>query len=94
MRGLTQGVRTSAWGEYKASKNPPSDILLLSELYRGWAVTVAHCEANDSFLLREQPLRKSQGFQKVGTNLLDLLQLKCMWAFACVYTPYKLELQG
>lgn len=55
MRGPTQGVRTSAWREYKATKPSQSGILLLSELYGGQAVTVAHCEANDSFLLGEQP---------------------------------------
>lgn len=30
-------------------------------------------------------LKKSQGFEKLGTNLLDVLQLMCMCAFACVY---------
>lgn len=32
MRGPTQGVRTLAWREYKASKPSQSGILLLSEL--------------------------------------------------------------
>lgn len=86
MRGPTQGVRTPAWREYKASKPSQSGILLLSGLYGGRVVTVAHCEANDSFLVGGTNLKKSQGFQKVGTNLLDLLQLMCMCAICmCVH---------
>lgn len=50
----TGGVRTLAWGEYKVTKPSQSGILLLSGLSGGRAVTVAHCEANDSFLLGEQ----------------------------------------
>jgi len=53
--GLTQGVKTSAWREYKVTEPSQSGILRLSGLCRGLAVTVAHCEANDSFLLRQQP---------------------------------------
>lgn len=63
MRGPTQGVRTSAWREYKAAKPSQSGIHPLSGLCEGRPVTVALCEANDSFLYGEQP-QKVPGIKK------------------------------
>lgn len=63
MRGPTQGVRTSAWREYKAAQPSQSGILPLSGPCEGRAVTVALCEANDSFLLGEQS-QKVPGIHK------------------------------
>lgn len=88
MRGPTQGVRTSAWSEYKTT-NPPR---VAFSCYQSWTEDglslrpivrpMTHSYSGNS-------LKKSQGFQKVGTNLLDWLQLTCTRAFACAFTDFE-----
>lgn len=85
MRGPTQGVRTSAWSEYKTT-NPP---IVAFSCYQSWTEDgpslwpivrpVTHSYSGTT-------LKSPRDFKKVGTKLSDLLQMTCMCAFACVYT--------
>lgn len=84
MRGPTQGARTLAWGEYKAAQPSQSGIQPLSELREGRPVTVALCEANDSFLFGEQPQKvpgikkKKNGAKPSGFASADAYACICM----------------